>query len=644
MPPNFVCSKCGGSGFSRLDALHSHIVLAHYSHHTATYKCLKCTARFPTEFCMLTHFMKKFSFMKKHQDEKRNSDAQKEIPIRADIYQCLNESINMSFAKCSEQASKQSNLTANPPHPNGTGKSFGPSKCYCSSTAKCEPGNEHGSKTSSTDADSLKEPVIKGELSWVEPQTSSGNQASPKFVCSMCGESGFPRLDDLHSHIVLVHYNSPLATYGCLNSSCPALFATEFCMLRHVRSKHKPRNLYSPEEKVISLRMLIYQCLDKSVNLSFAKCTEQVSSTRLSQCCVFPLTSSDLTADSPESNGTNEFFEPSNILAIKSVPCVDLDERTSNIDADPQKEPVVKEEPSWLEEMANDLEMPGPSVQSIAPQIPMVERRSYHLEIGNPNKKLVQPQTSSNVPIVKDELDECFITPNTNIPMLQICKTENSTAMSPNANPETQVIPRPFDHDYCEIPWQNDRIKLPDQGRRHSNPGCKTMGTQCYFEFPKSEAPAYQQPRNKLCEQSDEILRRVVEYFETNECFNSGKRESATSIVSKIVGMSQMTIVHANGRAKAKQTLSPVLPLCCQKTEGPEDLYKLPGTVNEEMAEFVVNIVKEDPLKTGDQIRSEVQKKFNQSISRMTTYKILKRFNAKKRKIDSINLSQSEPS
>ncbi|KAI1699717.1 hypothetical protein Ddc_18438 [Ditylenchus destructor] len=549
MPPNFVCSKCGGSGFSRLDALHSHIVLAHYSHHTATYKCLKCTARFPTEFCMLTHFMKKFSFMKKHQDEKHNSDAQKEIPIRADIYQCLNESINMSFAKCCEQASKHSNLTAK--------CSFGPSKCYCSSTAKCEPGNELGSKTSSTDADSLKEPVIKGELSWVDPQTSSGNQASQKFVCSMCGDSGFRRLDDLHSHIVLVHYNSPLATYNCLNSSCPALFATEFCMLRH-------------DEKVISLRMLIYQCLDKSVNLSFAKCSEQVSSTRLSQSCVFPLTDLDLTANSPESNGTNEFFEPSNILAIKSiVPCVDLDERTSNIDASSSIDPVVKEEPSWLEEMANDLEMPGPSVQSIAPQIPMVERRSYRLDIVNPNEKPIQPQTSSNVPIVKDELDECFITPNTNIPMLQICKTENSLAMSSNANPETQVIPRPFDHDYCAIPWQNDRIKLPDQGRRHSNPGCKQMGTQCYFEFPKSEAPAYEHPMNKLCEQSDEIIRRVVEYFETNDCFNSGKREIEIK-VHWICCINQFSI----GRrlAKAKQTSLLILAICCPKREGHFDM------------------------------------------------------------------------
>ncbi|KAI1709630.1 hypothetical protein Ddc_13753 [Ditylenchus destructor] len=328
MPPKFVCSKCGLFDFPRLDALHSHIVLVHYNSPLATYNCLmsSCPALFATELCMLTHVMRK------HKAGKLDSQVQKEIPIRTDIYQRLDESINMSFAQsCSEQAPKDSDLTANPPDPNGRNESF-------------------------------------------EPQTSSGNQKSmpPKIMCSTCFKSGFPRLDALHSHIVLEHYNGPRAAYNCSYncSSCSARFTTEFCMLRHVRKMHQPGDPDSPVEKQISVRMLIYQCLNKSVNLSFEKCSEQVSSTPLSQCCVFPLTGSDLTADPPETNGT------SNASAIKSEPGADLG---SNTVADLPKEPVIKDEPSWLEEMA----------------------------------ELIQPRTSSKVSDAKDELDDYFMSPNT---------------------------------------------------------------------------------------------------------------------------------------------------------------------------------------------------------------------------------------
>ncbi|KAI1709631.1 hypothetical protein Ddc_13754 [Ditylenchus destructor] len=332
MPPKFVCSKCGLFDFPRLDALHSHIVLVHFSNHHATYECLmsSCPARFLTELCMLTHVMEV------HKARNLDSQVQKEIPIRTDIYQRLDESINMSFAQ----------------------------------------------------------------------------SLPPTFMCSICCESGFPRLDALHSHIVLEHYNGPRATYECLNSSCPVLFATEFCMLRHVRKTHQPGNPKSPVEMKISLRLLIYQCLNKSVNLSFEKCSEQVSSTRLSQCCVFPLTGSDLTADPPEANGTSKSFEPSNDLAIKSEPGMDLGSKTSNTDS--PKETVIKEEPIWLEEMANELELPGPSFESTAhPSIPINSRQPDVSVAKTMDKELIQLQTSSSWPDVKDELDDYFMSPNT---------------------------------------------------------------------------------------------------------------------------------------------------------------------------------------------------------------------------------------
>ncbi|KAI1697780.1 RNA recognition motif domain-containing protein [Ditylenchus destructor] len=291
MPPKFVCSKCDLFDFPRLDALHSHIVLVHFSNHHATYECLmsSCPARFLTELCMLTHVMEV------HKARNLDSQVQKEIPIRTDIYQCLDESVNLSFSQsCSEQAISK--------------------------------------------------------------------KAIPIYLY-VYTYNHFLIPDALHSHIVLEHYNGPRATYECLNSSCPVLFATEFCMLRHVRKKHQPGNPKSPVETKISLRLLTYQCLNKSVNLSFEKCSEQVSSTRLSQCCVFPLTGSDLTADPPESNGTSKSFEPSNDLAIISEPGMDLGLNTSNTYS--PKETVIKEEPIWLEEMTNELELPGPSVRKI---------------------------------------------------------------------------------------------------------------------------------------------------------------------------------------------------------------------------------------------------------------------------------------
>ncbi|KAI1709629.1 hypothetical protein Ddc_13752 [Ditylenchus destructor] len=240
----------------------------------------------------------------------------------------------------------------------------------------------------------------------------------PNFVCSKC-ESEFPRVDVLHSHIVLEHYYSPDITYKCLSSTCTARFVTEFGMLKHMSKGHKPLNPDAPVEHGFhSLKMDIYLCLHQSINMSFAKCSEQIPSTNqpLDKSLNTAVTSnnSDLTANSPESNGTNNSFDPSNGHTEKYTPVVELDANTSNNQAGPSTELVIKDEPSWLEEMANELEMPSPSVQStMPPLILMKSRQSDAYVVKTMDKGLIQPQTSSNEPIVKDELDECFITPNT---------------------------------------------------------------------------------------------------------------------------------------------------------------------------------------------------------------------------------------
>ncbi|KAI1697396.1 helix-turn-helix domain-containing protein [Ditylenchus destructor] len=79
------------------------------------------------------------------------------------------------------------------------------------------------------------------------------------------------------------------------------------------------------------------------------------------------------------------------------------------------------------------------------------------------------------------------------------------------------------------------------------------------------------------------------------------------------------------------------------KTEGTvERTYKAPRKVNEAVERFVVSVVKEDPFKNAEEIRSEVRKKFNRTIAHRTASTILKRYNSFKL-LTPKNLSQTKP-
>ncbi|KAI1700410.1 homeodomain-like domain-containing protein [Ditylenchus destructor] len=102
--------------------------------------------------------------------------------------------------------------------------------------------------------------------------------------------------------------------------------------------------------------------------------------------------------------------------------------------------------------------------------------------------------------------------------------------------------------------------RSPKRKKRRAHNGCHAMETQAYFVFPESLHPPFHSMR-KLCEQSDVLIQRAVEYFEVNNCFGY-PRATPVSIVSKILGLDPVTVKHAGERAKGKEASEPTLPVC----------------------------------------------------------------------------------
>ncbi|KAI1697389.1 hypothetical protein DdX_18516 [Ditylenchus destructor] len=87
------------------------------------------------------------------------------------------------------------------------------------------------------------------------------------------------------------------------------------------------------------------------------------------------------------------------------------------------------------------------------------------------------------------------------------------------------------------------------------------------FVFPNSTAEPFKRGcgRRHLCEQSDALIQRAIEYFETNGCFTYHRSVTAVSIVSKVLGINHKSVQNASERAKAKGTPESTLPICCPK-------------------------------------------------------------------------------
>ncbi|KAI1697395.1 winged helix-turn helix domain-containing protein [Ditylenchus destructor] len=100
----------------------------------------------------------------------------------------------------------------------------------------------------------------------------------PKLVCAKCDECDFLAINDLEKHIVKQHFSSVNALYRCWFTRCQVQFATEVDRLKHVHYKKHNSNpkmlMQMQAEDFVSLRLAINKCLNESITLSFAGCTQ----------------------------------------------------------------------------------------------------------------------------------------------------------------------------------------------------------------------------------------------------------------------------------------------------------------------------------------------------------------------------------
>ncbi|KAI1697399.1 hypothetical protein DdX_18526 [Ditylenchus destructor] len=114
-------------------------------------------------------------------------------------------------------------------------------------------------------------------------------------------------------------------------------------------------------------------------------------------------------------------------------------------------------------------------------------------------------------------------------------------------------------------------------------------------------------------------------------------------------------VVNAGNEGLPQQKIARIFDISAKTVGGILKRWKTDGTVerkpttgrerkvNKVVEQFVLNIVKEDPFKSAAEIKSEILKKFNLTISHHTTCRILSRYNSLKRTTQK-DLSQSKPS
>ncbi|KAI1712934.1 hypothetical protein Ddc_12158 [Ditylenchus destructor] len=137
-------------------------------------------------------------------------------------------------------------------------------------------------------------------------------------------------------------------------------------------------------------------------------------------------------------------------------------------------------------------------------------------------------------------------------------------------------LQRYFDHDYCAMP------------RHRFFHGEERYPGQRYFEFPEGKPSLFKYggTHDGLCAQSDELIRRAVDYFEANNCFTDNKHVTAASIVSKMSGIHYTNIVKASERARTKRKPGPCR--CAPKRKTQKEIRKdalgrVPAEVQEQV-------------------------------------------------------------
>ncbi|KAI1697390.1 transposase IS4 domain-containing protein [Ditylenchus destructor] len=494
----------------------------------------------------------------------------------------------------------------------------------------------------------------------------------PKFFCSKCGLNGFITTNDLEKHIVKRHFYNINALYKCWFANCSELFPTEVTRLQHMHLDPHDINLKTlmqmPDVKFVSCRLEIYSCLNESINLSIrlaiqhaesngnnlqrptkgdagkkstkpkisarvAQSTEAVvksvarrsaankiskpqkpkldnyglcgksnnrnenaqsTSTRLENACVVKVGPSLVNVLVTTNLSNNESAAPSHKpkrsrkqnfsdLNIKSTQT----QTTSNPS-------VIKDEPSFFDELAADIHGPSNYEDDLTPttsgssQKQKRSRKQNFTDLCAEANKLSEPTTSSSLPVVKDEpslIDE--LAESIPAPTKYEDDLTPSTSDLLSSNPK-----RSRKQNLYDVDGEDDRnLSLMEED-----------DLRISVILPKPRKPA------KKWKNTTDFVRSAV--------VKAKSEGISQEKIARILDISQTTV----SRQMKKW-----------KTEGTIESKPRPGgprKCSETIEQFVVKIVKEDPFKTPDDIRSEVLKNFNISISRQTASKILKRSNA----------------
>ncbi|KAI1709634.1 homeodomain-like domain-containing protein [Ditylenchus destructor] len=180
---------------------------------------------------------------------------------------------------------------------------------------------------------------------------------------------------------------------------------------------------------------------------------------------------------------------------------------------------------------------------------------------------------------------------------------------------------------------------VTDHSRESTPKQCRSdQGTQrrtynrdpCKFVFPENTAEKFKRGsgRRALCEQSDTLIQRAIDYFEANACFTYDKRVTGVSIVSKILGISHQTVTSASERAKAKGTPDSALPICCSdKKRTKKQRRQEAREAVPEFSRLTTKTVRRAIVKASSEglSYSKIAKIFNIGIK--TVYTIMKRWN-----------------
>ncbi|KAI1709637.1 homeodomain-like domain-containing protein [Ditylenchus destructor] len=179
---------------------------------------------------------------------------------------------------------------------------------------------------------------------------------------------------------------------------------------------------------------------------------------------------------------------------------------------------------------------------------------------------------------------------------------------------------------------------VTDHSRESTPKQCRSdQGTQrraynrdpCKFVFPENTAEKFKKAggRRGLCEQSDALIQRAIDYFEANACFTYDKRVTGVSIVSKILGINHKSVMSASERAKAKGTPDS-LPICCSdKKRTKKQRRQEAREAVPEFSRLTTKTVRRAIVKASSEglSYSKIAKIFNVGIS--CVYTIMKRWN-----------------